>query len=57
MKAEPSKPGREAVSLLDAMQPIPAEKLLNKLGAVQIVFKGQIYTLRQTRNDKLILTK
>lgn len=42
---------------LDTGRPLPAEKLLNLNGYVQIAFKGQIYTLRQTRNDKLILTK
>lgn len=42
---------------LDTLRPLPAEKLLNPNGYVQIAFKGQIYTLRQTRNDKLILTK
>jgi len=41
----------------DAMRPIPAERLLSEQGSIQIAFKGQIYTLRQTRNDKLILTK
>lgn len=41
----------------DLAQPLPADRLLALQGFVQIVFKGQIYTLRQTRNDKLILTK
>jgi hemin uptake protein HemP len=41
----------------DPGQPIPAERLLADQDTVQIEYKGQIYTLRQTRNDKLILTK
>lgn len=36
---------------------LSADRLLIPNGFVQIEFKGQIYTLRQTRNDKLILTK
>ena len=38
-------------------EPIPAERLLASQDKVQISFKGQIYTLSLTRNDKLILTK
>ena len=38
-------------------EPIPAEQLLASQDKVQISFKGQIYTLSLTRNDKLILTK
>lgn len=42
---------------LDLSGPIPAERLLASQDKVQISFKGQIYTLSLTRNDKLILTK
>lgn len=38
-------------------RPLPAEMLLDESGQLRIAFKGQIYILRQTRNDKLILTK
>ncbi|NWG38627.1 MAG: hemin uptake protein HemP [Hydrogenophilaceae bacterium] len=41
----------------DMRRPLPADQLLKEQGYVLIAFKGQIYTLRQTRNDKLILTK
>ncbi len=41
----------------DLARPLPADRLLAPLGFVQIVFNGQIYILRQTRNRKLILTK
>lgn len=38
-------------------EPIPAEQLFASQDKVRISFKGQIYTLSLTRNDKLILTK
>lgn len=57
MKLEPSPPGNEKLVSFDMQRPLPADKLLSRQGSVQIAFKGQIYTLRQTRNDKLILTK
>jgi hemin uptake protein HemP len=41
----------------DLARPIPAERLLVDRDKIQIEYKGQIYTLRQTRNEKLILTK
>jgi hemin uptake protein HemP len=37
--------------------PIPATQLLSQDGSVRISHNGQIYTLRLTRNYKLILTK
>ncbi len=45
------------VESFDLERPLPADRLLTPQGYVQISFKGHIYTLRQTRNDKLILTK
>lgn len=36
---------------------VSAERLLAPGGCVRISYKGQIYTLRGTRNGKLILTK
>lgn len=38
-------------------EPIPAEQLFASQDKVRISFKGQVYTLSLTRNDKLILTK
>jgi hemin uptake protein HemP len=43
--------------IFDLSKPLPAERLFGQQAQVQIAYKGQIYTLRQTRNDKLILTK
>lgn len=42
---------------LDLARPLPAEQLLAHEGHVRIEYRGQIYTLSQTRNGKLILTK
>lgn len=56
MGKEEENPGRREVSL-DLTRPILAERLLANQSRVQIMFKGHIYTLSQTRNDKLILTK
>lgn len=53
---EPLHPGRREITL-DFSGPIPAERLFAHQDRVQIVFRGQIYTLSQTRNQKLILTK
>lgn len=55
VKTSNSMEGRQV--WFDPGQPIPAERLLAHQDKVQIEFKGQIYILRQTRNDKLILTK
>jgi hemin uptake protein HemP len=57
MKSESVVRGKVRVESFDLEQPLPADRLLTPQGYVQISFKGQIYTLRQTRNDKLILTK
>jgi len=48
---------KERIESFDLRRPLPADQLLTAQGYVLIAFKGQIYTLRQTRNDKLILTK
>ena len=49
-------PGKREVRL-DSSAPIPAERLFAHQDRVQIVFRGQVYTLSLTRNQKLILTK
>lgn len=57
MKDQLADPGKHPVEVFDLKNPLPADRLLSRNGYVHIAFKGQIYTLRQTRNDKLILTK
>lgn len=57
MKYESAGLGKHSVEAFDIKNPLPADRLLSHLGYVHIAFKGKIYTLRQTRNDKLILTK
>lgn len=37
--------------------PIDSDTLFGTAEALQIDHKGHVYTLRKTRNDKLILTK
>ncbi|MGO9445490.1 MAG: hemin uptake protein HemP [Thiobacillaceae bacterium] len=56
IKEAPNSAAVREVSF-DLSHPLPAERLLTDQAQVKIAFKGQIYTLRQTRNDKLILTK
>ena len=53
---EPPALGKREM-MLDFSGPIPAERLFAQQDRVQIVFRGQIYTLSLTRNQKLILTK
>jgi hemin uptake protein HemP len=48
--------GRSATSV-EEIATIEAATLLGARGLVHIVHAGQIYTLRVTRNDRLILTK
>ncbi len=57
MKSEASTHEKSRIESFDLRCPLPADRLLTAQGFVRIAFKGQIYTLRQTRNDKLILTK
>lgn len=57
MKEIISLSGKSGIETFDLARPLPADRLLAPHGQVQIAFKGQIYTLSQTRNDKLILTK
>ena len=57
MKQETTDAAGAALAPFDLSRPIPAERLLANQDRVRIEFKGQIYTLSQTRNDKLILTK
>ncbi|MEM7433433.1 MAG: hemin uptake protein HemP [Pseudomonadota bacterium] len=37
--------------------PVPARKLFGSRREIHIEFRGEIYRLRITRNEKLILTK
>lgn len=57
MEDKSANQDRQSADGTDSKKPLPADSLLGSLGYVQIAFKGQIYILRQTRNDKLILTK
>lgn len=57
MKEQSSIPAGSRIEMFDLAKPLPAERLLATHGQVQIAFKEKIYTLSQTRNDKLILTK
>jgi hemin uptake protein HemP len=57
MKSVADMTSKARYESFDLTEPLPADRLLMPLGYVQIMFKGQLYTLRQTRNDKLILTK
>lgn len=49
-------PKRSAASAED-IPTIEAAELLGARGLVHIAHAGQVYTLRVTRNDRLILTK
>lgn len=57
MEKEPQSEWTSRQVSLDLARPLPAEQLLADEGHVRIEYKGQIYTLSQTRNGKLILTK
>jgi hemin uptake protein HemP len=41
----------------DAVQLVVARALLGARGVLRIEHRGEVYTLRITRNDRLILTK
>jgi hemin uptake protein HemP len=47
----------ENVPLSATTELIDSHQLLGKNGEVKIVHNGEIYSLRKTRNGKLILTK
>lgn len=57
MNKFPQVPCKAVLPDAEPTRPLPVEMLLNESGQLRLAFKGQIYTLRQTRNDKLILTK
>ena len=40
-----------------AVRPIESQELFGDRGVVQILHEGELYTLRITRNNRLILTK
>lgn len=48
--------GADAQSL-EAVQLVHAQALLGSRGILRIEHRGEVYTLRITRNDRLILTK
>jgi len=50
-------PPRIAPTGKDKPQPLAASELFGGSREVEIEFRGQVYRLRITRNDKLILTK
>lgn len=50
-------PPRNPPSKKARPQPLPARKLFGTGREVEIEFRGEVYRLRITRNDKLILTK
>ena len=52
------KPGPDSGGMpAEAVQRVRARELLGSRGIVQIEHRGEIYTLRITKNDRLILTK
>lgn len=55
----PEKPqGSETASAHPpALRPIESQALFGDRGIVQILHEGELYTLRITRNNRLILTK
>ncbi len=57
MNPSPAEPGKQGEPTPGKNHPTPAEMLLDESGQLRIALMGQIYTLRKTRNDKLILTK
>lgn len=57
MEQKPQNEWASRPVLLNLAHPLPAEQLLANEGHVRIEYRGQIYTLSQTRSGKLILTK
>ncbi|MBI1284457.1 MAG: hemin uptake protein HemP [Thiobacillus sp.] len=58
----PDTPGSDRLSLEPGQQAaasgaIPAEQLFKGVQEIRILHKGDLYRLRITRNDKLLLTK
>jgi hemin uptake protein HemP len=53
MKSEARSPGGERA----AVATVDARKLLGESGILRIDLDGELYTLRVTRNNRLILTK
>ena len=58
---DPPKRGREEMAIErddeDATRRLQAREMLGPKGVVQIEHEGEVYTLRLTRNNRLILTK
>lgn len=53
----PDRPTAVSLQATAASDAIPAESLFKGGQAVRIMHKGDLYHLRITRNDRLILTK
>ena len=55
----PPQPSRETPNPAPAELPqsVDFEQLAGGAREVQIIFHGQVYRLRKTRNERLILTK
>ncbi|MCH2186435.1 hemin uptake protein HemP [Myxococcota bacterium] len=51
----PKGPGPRAAG--PSLRPIESQELFGDRGVVQILHEGELYTLRITRNNRLILTK
>ena len=61
-RADWTRPGetlgiRDGFSHPPALRPIESQALFGDRGIVQILHEGELYTLRITRNNRLILTK
>lgn len=52
-----SAPSGQAPLAQDGVQVVGARALLGVRGVLRIEHHGEVYTLRITRNDRLILTK
>lgn len=54
---EMQRPDPEASGVAGAVRTVAARDLLGTRGIVRIEHEGETYTLRLTRNNRLILTK
>ncbi len=54
----PARPASQSATPAEGQQAVvPSHRLLGPRGALRIEHSGELYTLRRTRNGKLILTK
>ncbi len=56
-QTEPEAMTRSNPQVSEAVRTVPASQLLGERGLVHIEHQGERYTLRITRNNRLILTK